>query len=66
MDNDYSIDSLIEQFEEHAIIYEKQLQKDKELGREYAFEKINQFNIGRALHNICKEIQSLKDKQWQD
>ncbi len=60
--NNYSLDELIKTFEEHAISADEQREQAK-VNFPHAEWVHNDFNIARALHHICKEIQELTLEQ---
>ncbi len=56
----YSLNELIEIFEKHAIQNEKQIKENIEKFPEGNYAK-DDFNICKALHSICYEIDQLKN-----
>ncbi len=55
----YTLEELIKTFEKHAINNHAQLMQDREKYPDAEWTK-NDFDISRALCEICKEIEKLK------
>ena len=58
----YSLDELIVIFENHAILNAEQIEKNKAMFPDSEWAK-DDFNISKALHSICCEIEVLKNGQ---
>ncbi len=58
---DYSLEALVKTFEDHARISEDQRKKALEEFPDAEWAK-DPFSIAQALHHICSEIKSLRDR----
>jgi hypothetical protein len=55
----YSLHDMLEIFKNHSKQNEKQMKKDRKKYPDSDWTK-NEFNISKALHSICHEIDQLK------
>lgn len=71
MNNEYTIEFLIEEFEKHSIqVLKDRKDQKKRFIENYPNEKIpdhllDDFSIAHALHVICKEINELKKNKME-